>query len=398
MNKLYRTTVYMGTKINERGEKVKVRKTINAKTKKELAELKKYYKSEAEKNKINERKVYSEITYGQWAEEYIQVKIDYRNIKRASKEDVKFAIKHSVSYFGDKKIREIKNRDIQLFINDLYTGNTYTNNKVNPNYIRKIITNMKNIYAYAEVNEDPSVRMNVFAGLNIPRANSSTRRALSEQEQYMIIEFKHMCQCPAMIMLFTGMRREEALGLRWCDINWDKRMIRTENTMSLKYDRGLVKGGKTKAFYRTIPIPPILYDYLLQKKQQVKPKDIDIICLTAKGVPYTGDSWNRMWANYYANLNYKYGYGKDVEEEPISLNEMKKLPLKIGYFTPHFLRHTWRRILYLQNINLQDAKEILGHASINVTSDIYTDDSELRKDNISEEYKKHLQTDFKIAL
>ena len=47
----------MGTKINERGEKVKVRKTINAKTKKELAELKKYYKSEAEKNKINERKV-----------------------------------------------------------------------------------------------------------------------------------------------------------------------------------------------------------------------------------------------------------------------------------------------------------------------------------------------------
>ena len=130
----------------------------------------------------------------------------------------------------------------------------------------------------------------------------------------------------------------------------------------------------------------------------MKPKDIDIICLTAKGFPYTGDSWNRMWANYYANLNYKYGYGKDVEEEPISLNEMKKLPLKIGYFTPHFLRHTWRRILYLQNINLQDAKEILGHASINVTSDIYTDDSELRKDNISEEYKKHLQTDFKISL
>lgn len=388
----------MGTKINERGEKVKVRKSISAKTKRELSELKKYYKAESERNKINERKVFTEISYRQWAEEYIKVKVDPKNIKRASKDDIKFAIQHSMNYFGDRKIRDIKNRDIQLFINDLYSGNTYTQNKANPDYIRKIITNMKNIYSYAEVNEDPAVRMNVFSGLTIPKSNPSTRRALSEQEQYMIIDFKHRGQCPAMIMLFTGMRREEALALRWCDINFAKRIIRTENTMSLKYDRGLVKGGKSKAFFRTIPIPPILYDYLTEYKQERNPQEQDVVCLTAKGVPYTEDSWNRRWANYYANLNYKYGYHKDINDEPITLKEMKKLPLRIGYFTPHFLRHTWRRILYLQGVNLQDAKEILGHASISVTSDIYTDDSELRKDNISEEYKQHLRTDFKISI
>lgn len=69
----------------------------------------------------------------------------------------------------------------------------------------------------------------------------------------------------------------------------------------------------------------------------------------------------------------------------------------IEEFTPHYLRHTFATMLYLQDINPVSAKEILGHADIQTTINIYTDLKTFYKPDLSEEYRTKLQSDFKIT-
>ena len=70
--------------------------------------------------------------------------------------------------------------------------------------------------------------------------------------------------------------------------------------------------------------------------------------------------------------------------------------MKIEPFTPHYLRHTFATMLYLQDINVVDAMQILGHSDVQTTINIYTDFKNLKKDNLSKKYKEHLLSDYAI--
>ena len=98
------------------------------------------------------------------------------------------------------------------------------------------------------------------------------------------------------------------------------------------------------------------------------------------------------WDSYLLELNIKYGY----EGKNISKYAPKQLPFKIGRFTPHYLRHTFATILYLQGIDTVSAKQYLGHADVQTTIDIYTDLENNNRITLSDTYKKKLQSEYKI--
>jgi len=59
------------------------------------------------------------------------------------------------------------------------------------------------------------------------------------------------------LALFYGMRQGEVLGLRWCDIDFDRATIRVEQSLQTSEDGALIFGPpKSKASRRTIPILP----------------------------------------------------------------------------------------------------------------------------------------------
>lgn len=100
-----------------------------------------------------------------------------------------------------------------------------------------------------------------------------------------------------------------------------------------------------------------------------------------------------MWKTYMIDLNVKYGYNDRVSKHTHST-----LPMLIDTFTAHNLRHTFRTILYLEGIDAQTSMEIMGHSDIRTTIDIYTDIKRMGKMSISDDYRHHLDTDFKVEI
>ena len=81
----------------------------------------------------------------------------------------------------------------------------------------------------------------------------------------------------------------------------------------------------------------------------------------------TNQAWRSLWESYITDLNIKYGYGGKV-----SKFSPQKLPLRIPYFTPHWLRHTFASLLYLSGVDAVTARDQMGHSDIKTTLEIYT--------------------------
>ena len=102
-------------------------------------------------------------------------------------------------------------------------------------------------------------------------------------------------------------------------------------------------------------------------------------------------SLSSMWDSYLIDLNVKYGYAK----QNVSKYNPKGLPMRIERFTPHYLRHTYATILYLQGVDMVTAKQYLGHSDIRTTINIYTDLENNSKISLSDSYKKKLKRNTK---
>ena len=72
--------------------------------------------------------------------------------------------------------------------------------------------------------------------------------------------------------------------------------------------------------------------------------------------------------------------------------------MKIERFTPHYLRHTFATLLYLQGVDIVTAKQLLGHADIKTTINIYTDLNTFNKATLSAQFNEKLVSDYAVRV
>lgn len=390
-NKGYRTSVYVGI-INGKPKY----KTVRAKTKSELNK-----KVNAVKNDIQGGKdVYSVARFGDWADKWYRETKLTSNISESALTVIRGTISHLNRYFEYEQLKDINLSMFQNMINELAENNPNTNKPMSNDLLKKIKSNAQAIFEYASANNIANVP-NFFRAVIIPKktvaAQQGKRRALTEQEQRYIIDTPHKAQLPAMIMLFSGLRRGECLALEWSDINLKQGYIDVNKSVEFGNNQGAVKkGGKTISATRIVPIPPVLIDYLknYKKEQKIISKTV---CLNVSGKPYTKSSWDKVWASYMLEINLKYGYNGRINKHNPKL-KVSDLPAKIEPFTAHYLRHTFATMLYLQGIDVVNAMQILGHTDIQTTINIYTDFKSLNKNNLSENYKQLLHTEYAVKI
>ncbi|HJV45854.1 MAG TPA: tyrosine-type recombinase/integrase [Bacillota bacterium] len=158
------------------------------------------------------------------------------------------------------------------------------------------------------------------------------------------------------LALLTGMRQGEILGLRWKDIDFEKKTIAIRQILT-HYGKNLKKGAKTKAGERTISIPDALIPILKQHRKsflELKMKlgnqfeDLDLVIFNLSNGKTV----------YPSNLTKN--YLKDVERSGLP---------RIRF---HDLRHTHATILIEQGVNPKVIQERLGHKKIHVTLDTYS--------------------------
>lgn len=210
---------------------------------------------------------------------------------------------------------------------------------------------------------------NVGALSDPPRIGQSEGRSLTVAEARSLLDAATNDRLEAIyaITLTFGLRRGEALGLSWSDIDLDsglvhvRRQLRRERVPveerqdSERRTHLVLRDLKTKRSRRTLHLTPAL-DALLRshRARQAKERlaagpgwlESDLVFTTRNGTPIDPDNF----AHHFHRLCARAG---------------------LGHWTPHELRHSAASIMLAQGTPLWVVSEVLGHASVAITKDIY---------------------------
>ncbi len=262
--------------------------------------------------------------------------------------------KHLLPGLGMLRVCEIKQYHLQMLINakakDQYATGTMKQ-------MKQTATRILEVAVQSEL-----IPRNVFEKVKVPSVPPRERKALTPEQIELVNATweTHFMGYPSMIMLYCGLRRGELLALTWGDVDLEKDLISISKSIEILTNQATIKAPKSKAGYRTIPIPSILHDVLVQ----VKGSNYELVCPSRHGDLMTQSAWQSAWYSYMNHLNLYCG-GKNASRS----NERKQAFEK---FTAHMLRHTYATMLYDAGVDVKSAQYFLGHASIELTLSIYT--------------------------
>jgi integrase len=161
------------------------------------------------------------------------------------------------------------------------------------------------------------------------------------------------------VLLTAGLRRGEALGLQWSDLELNGPSGGVVHVRhQLQWPKGVpsVVPVKTRQGIRTIPLPHMTVEALLERRASQANERTRI-----------GD---RRWQA--GDLVFNSEQGAPLHRTTITKQFLAHLkrsgmrPLRL-----HDLRHTYGSLLMSQGVPLKTISDLLGHASIEVTADIY---------------------------
>lgn len=290
---------------------------------------------------------------------------------------------------GEKTLYNVKSSDIRRLYMSLSTDKGMARRS-----IESINAILLQIFNNAVM--DNIIRTNpafgILAAMKNVGSEPKPRRALTEEEQAAFIEYAYSsekyCRLAPLftVLLGTGMRIGEALGLQWSSCDFEKNLITVDHTIAYKQnDKGvfgyIVSEPKTKAGNRTIPMLSDVRNALLEERRNRFPfrkkfsvgKYKDFIFLNGNGKVYSNSYIYDAIQGIVADYN---------KEEAISSKREKRKPLFLPKISAHIFRHTFCTRLCENKTDIQDIKviqDVMGHKNIRVTMDVYNDVVESRK-------------------
>lgn len=194
--------------------------------------------------------------------------------------------------------------------------------------------------------------------VDIPKNKSYEVKILKEDEiQSLLNAFKNTdIFIPVALAISTGLRRGEALALRWSDIDFENKTLSiSQNIVPLK--RGYIfTTTKSEKSRRTILITDNIIKLLEQQKELQEKnkkllgeiyKDNDLVSCYPDGAPFNPSSFSHMFAKVLKKNN-------------------------LSHIRFHDLRHLNATLMLKSNIPPKIASARLGHSSIGITLDLYS--------------------------
>lgn len=307
-----------------------INKYVCASTMRELEEK----KSEIRHHYISGEPIRDDLLLYQYAEEWYKVKKE-PFISDASRSAYRSMLtKHILPAFGLRHLRAIRATELQTFVNT-FAGFSKSQITIVIGILKGI---MKGAYADGIIERDPSV------SLIRPKAKKKeSRRALTpkENENVLVTIDRHPDGLLLAVLYYCGLRRGEALGLRWEDFDFENNTIHIQRDIdfigSISHDGAL----KTEAANRFVPIPDELRAMLLP----VRAMPGTYVFHNADGKPLSQSSFKRKWLSLMEDCYCV--QDREVDENTDRPSDIRKR-LK-PTLTPHYFRHNYITIMTLSS-------------------------------------------------
>lgn len=253
-------------------------------------------------------------------------------------------------------VGNLKPQDIQDFYQSLFADGVVANTVIHYHALLR--------RDFQQAFKEERIDANPFDRVGRPKKNKFHGENYTQEE---LLTLLHLARgdviYPAILLAGAmGLRRSEALGVRWSRIDWEKRTVLLDTKIVEYRENGKkkvepVEEMKNKSSRRTLPLPDPVVEML-----QVQKEHREVYRKMFQG------SYNAQYLDY------------------VCVNQLGEL-LRPSYVTDHFrellekyglrhirfhdLRHTFASLLINQDVPLINVSNFLGHSDLSTTANIY---------------------------
>jgi integrase len=263
--------------------------------------------------------------------------------------------RHIVPEIGKIRLEKLTPNDLRALLRDKSKELSERGRPLSARTVQYIHAVLRR--AFEQARRDELIDRNVASLVSAPRGKRKEVEPLDPDEARKLLDAARDNRLYALyaVAVALGLRRGEALALRWEDIDFDARTLRVSGSLQRINGELVVSEPKTARSRRTIPLPNVCVEALIRHRANQAKEKLE------------APIWPRP------ELVFATSVGTPIEPRNL-VRHFEALCKRAGIRKVRFhdLRHTCASLLLAQGVEPRVIMDTLGHTMIGTTLNLYT--------------------------